>query len=66
MDRNQQQQDRPDDHTGKNHGAQGIDQAPGKETAGDLDNFVSDTQKGKNKVDGDPSLESDQPVDTGR
>ena len=61
-DRNQQN-DRPDDMTSKNHDRQGIDKAPGEETAGDLENVVSNTQRGKNKVDGDPSEESDKPID---
>jgi hypothetical protein len=65
QDRNQQNQqnqtDRPDDMTSKGHGRQGVDKAPGEETSQDTDNVVYDTQKGKNKVDGDPSKESDQP-----
>ena len=52
-----------DDQTSKNHDRQGIDKAPGEETAGDLENVVNDTQRGKNKVDGDPSKESDRPID---
>jgi hypothetical protein len=43
------------------HGAQGIDKAPGEETATDKVNFKEETQQGK-KVDGDPSSESDKPV----
>ena len=42
-------------------GAQGVDKAPGEETAQGTDNPVADTQKAKNKVDGDPSQPSDQP-----
>jgi hypothetical protein len=61
----QKNSDRPDDHTGKHHGPQGIDKAPGEETATDLDNQVANTQKGKNKVDGDPSKESDRPEVSG-
>ncbi len=49
--------------TGKSHGAQGVDKAPGEETAGDTENVIAQTQKGKNKVDGDPSQESDQPIE---
>lgn len=64
MDNKNQQKDRPDDMTSKHHDRQGIDKAPGEETAGDLSNVVYETQKGKNKVDGDPSKESDQPIDS--
>jgi len=49
--------------TGKSHGPQGIDKAPGEETSGDTKNVVAETQKGKNKVDGDPSQKSDQPIE---
>jgi len=52
------------DVTGKGHGRQGVDKAPGEETAQDMENFVAETQRGKNKVDGDPSKESDQPIQT--
>lgn len=52
----------PDDMTGKGHGRQGVDKAPGEETSQDTDNVVANTQKGKNKVDGDPSKESDRPI----
>ena len=55
--------DLQDDMTRKNHDRQGIDKAPGEETAGDLENVVANTQRGKNKVDGDPSQPSDQPID---
>ena len=62
-DRNQQSNKNPlqDDMTGKGHDRQGNDKAPGEETAQDLQNVVAETQRGKNKVDGDPSKESDQP-----
>ncbi len=56
-------QNNPDDITDKGHGPQGIDKAPGEETSQDTENVVYETQKGKNKVDGDPSKESDQPID---
>jgi hypothetical protein len=59
----QQQNERPDDLTGKGHGRQGNDKAPGEETSSDLENTVADTQRGKNKVDGDPSQESDKSVE---
>ena len=49
--------------TGKATGMQGIDKAPGEEPASAPDHFVQDTQKGKNKVDGDPSKESDRPIE---
>ena len=64
-DRNQKNNFDPlkDDMTGKGHDRQGIDKAPGEETAEDTQNVVADTQRGKNKVDGDPSKESDQPID---
>ena len=66
--RNQQGKQNPlqDDMTSKGHDRQGIDKAPGEETAQDLENVVSDTQRGKNKVDGDPSKESDQPIKQSR
>jgi hypothetical protein len=52
----------PQEQPGRGHGPQGIDKAPGEETAQDTENVVAQTQKGKNKVDGDPSKESDQPI----
>ena len=55
-----------DDMTGKGHDRQGNDKAPGEETAQDLQNVVSETQRGKNKVDGDPSKESDQAIEQSR
>jgi hypothetical protein len=67
-DRNQQGQQNPlqDDMSSKEHDRQGIDKTPGEETAQDLENVVSDTQRGKNKVDGDPEKESDQPIEQSR
>lgn len=62
-DNNQNRDHRPDDKTGKSHDRQGIDKAPGEETAGDLEDVVSTTQRGKNKVDGDPSQPSDRPIE---
>jgi hypothetical protein len=47
----------------KHHGPDGVDKAPGEETSEDIENVVAQTQKGKNKVDGDPSKESDQPIE---
>ena len=54
---------RPDDHTGKGHGPDGVDKAPGEETSEDLENVVANTQRGKFKDDGDPSEESDKPIE---
>lgn len=51
-----------DAKTGKTHGPQGVDKAPGEEVSEDNDQFIQETQKGK-KVDADPSQESDKPVD---
>ena len=64
-DRNQKNNFDPlkDDMTGKGHDRQGVDKAPGEEAADDTQNVVADTQRGKNKVDGDPSKESDKPID---
>ena len=54
----------PSKMTGPHRDRQGIDKAPGEETReGEIENVVADTQKGKNKVDGDPSEESDQPIE---
>jgi hypothetical protein len=52
----------PQEQPARGHGPQGIDKAPGEETAQDTENVIAETQKGKNKVDGDPSKESDQPI----
>ena len=52
-----------DDMTNKGLGPQGIDKAPGEETSQNTEHVVYDTQKGKNKVDGDPSKPEDQPAD---
>lgn len=54
----------PADMAGPHRDRQGIDKAPGEEQMeGEPENVVAETQKGKNKVDGDPSQESDQPID---
>jgi hypothetical protein len=54
----------PADMAGAHRDRQGVDKAPGEEQReGPVENVVADTQKGKNKVDGDPSQESDQPAD---
>ena len=49
----------------KSKGPQGIDKAPGEETAQSTEQFISDTQKGKTKTDGDPSKESDRHIEQG-
>ena len=48
--------------TGRNHGPQGIDKAPGEETSQDNVQFSQEAFKGK-KVDADPSQESDKPAE---
>jgi hypothetical protein len=59
-----QQSNNPSQMAGAHRDRQGVDKAPGEEQReGSLENVVADTQKGKNKVDGDPSRESDQPID---
>jgi hypothetical protein len=47
----------------KTRGMQGIDKAPGEETPDSTEQFIAQTQKGKNKVDGDPEKEEDRPLD---
>ena len=47
----------------KAKGMQGVDKAPGEETPDSTEQFIAQTQKGKNKVDGDPSKEEDAPLD---
>ena len=60
---NDQGLNKPNDMVGPHHDRQGVDKAPGEEQReGPIENAVSDTQKGKNKVDGDPSQASDQPI----
>ena len=61
-DRNQQKNSRTTE-TNKGQGMQGIDKAPSEETSHTLEHFINETQKGKNKVDGDPSKESDHPIE---
>ena len=62
MQNNDRQNIPSKDYAGNEEGMQGIDKAPGEETATSTDNTIKDVQKGKNKVDGDPSKESDQPI----
>lgn len=60
-DRNQQGGERL--HDDKGRGPQGIDKAPGEETPQNIENFVAETQKGKNQVDGDLDRPEDQPIE---
>lgn len=63
-DKNKQLLNNPGQMAGPHRDRQGVDKAPGEEEReGPIENVVADTQKGKNKVDGDPSMESDQPID---
>ena len=55
---NSPQESRPDAMTGMGH-----DKAPGEETASDMNDAVNITQRGKNKVDGDPTQPSDRAID---
>lgn len=60
---NKEQLNNPSQMAGPHRDRQGIDKAPGEEEReGPIENTVADTQKGKNKVDGDPSQASDQPI----
>ena len=62
--KNEQHLNNPGQMAGPHRDRQGIDKAPGEEEReGPIENVVAETQKGKNKVDGDPSQESDQPID---
>jgi hypothetical protein len=65
-DRDKKTSDRQDDLTSAGHDRQGNDKAPGEETSTDQENVVANTQRGRNKNDGDPSKESDRPVDQGK
>jgi hypothetical protein len=61
--KNDQNLNNPSQMAGPHRDRQGIDKAPGEEgREGPIENVVAETQKGKNKVDGDPSQESDQPI----
>jgi hypothetical protein len=60
------QQQKPDrnsanESANRGHGPQGIDKAPGEETAQDNVPFTQESQKGK-KVDADLDQESDKPA----
>jgi hypothetical protein len=64
MENKDQHLNDPSKMAGPHRDRQGIDKAPGEEQReGPIENVVAETQKGKNKVDGDPSQESDQPID---
>jgi hypothetical protein len=62
-ERDQKRKDIPGGMTGRDKGRQGIDKAPGEEPSSGNTPFTQVTQKGKNKNDGDPSRESDKPLD---
>lgn len=51
------------DVANKGRGPQGVDKAPGEETADSTENVIWETQKGQGKEDGDPSLQTDQPIE---
>ena len=60
---NEQELNKPNEMAGPHRDRQGVDKAPGEEQReGPIENVVAETQKGKNKVDGDPSQASDQPI----
>lgn len=62
--KNEQGLNKPSEMAGPHRDRQGTDKAPGEEQRqGPIENVVAETQKGKNKVDGDPSQASDQPID---
>jgi len=52
----------PDKLQTPGHGPQGVDKAPGEETAQDNVQFTQESQKGK-KVDADLEQEQDRPLD---
>ena len=58
-DNNNSQEIKNNDPNQKGHGRQGVDKAPNEEPSTDYENVVADTQKGKQKVDGDPSNPKD-------
>lgn len=61
---NKEELNNPSEMAGPHRDRQGIDKAPGEEQReGPIENVVADTQKGKNKVDGDLSQESDRPIE---
>jgi hypothetical protein len=64
-DHNKHQLNNPNDMTGPHIGRQGNDKAPGEEKhEGPIENIVADTQKAKDKPEGDPPREEgDHPGD---
>ncbi|MGE5521574.1 MAG: hypothetical protein ACM3VS_16735 [Candidatus Dadabacteria bacterium] len=62
-ERDQENDKMPAGAAGRNIGRQGNDKAPGEETSSGNQPVTPISQKGKNKVDGDPSKESDKPID---
>ena len=61
-DRNNNSNENLNDLTGKGHGMEGVDKAPGEEPNQDNVQFQQETQKGK-KVDADVEMESDRPAE---
>ncbi len=62
MEEKKQRGDNTTPYTGKTHGPEGVDKAPGEETSQDNVQYKQESQKGK-KVDADPGNEKDQPID---
>jgi hypothetical protein len=63
-EQNKQSLNNPSEMAGPHRDRQGNDKAPGaEEREGAIEDVVAETQTGKNKVDGDPTQKSDQPVD---
>ncbi len=63
-EQNEKNLNNPSDMAGPHRDRQGIDKAPGEEQReAPIENFVAETQKGKNSVDGDLSQESDRPIE---
>ena len=60
MEDKKQGEDNTTPHTGKTHGPQGIDKAPGEEPSGDNVQYKEETQKGK-KVDADLENDNERP-----
>ena len=63
QDRREKESELSQGLTGAGTGPEGVDKAPGEETSAKPYQFVQQTQKGKNKVDGDPSQENDRPIE---
>ena len=60
-EKNRYEENNRNKETNPDHGAQRIDKSPGEEPSRDYENVVADTQKAKDKNDGDPSKPEDQP-----